>query len=388
LINTPYNNGLPLYGTGPNYVSAVYLFSGAANTTFRISWNTAGAGSPQAADGAGLGATGFTFSPIYTYNGSTTGSANFGLFASNFGPNQVLFTTISEHGTLLNPSAGNSGFVFTNQSEIGQFTIVNYAGLLAFQKSAWSFTTVSGAALVIAGAGRYFQFYNEGSSQQYFMWFNVDGTNTAPAVAGLPIEVKVSATYSAQDVADCVREALNAFQSTNIIVIIPGSGSLEGTYFTFNSNPASLLSYYVWYSYLDTSSPPAASGTPIKVLLPLGADANTVRNLTCQAINSYQFQAPDFKGMFFRCADPDGNLDFDSANRISNVSGVYGARPGTFEYSQFINHNHQQNTNAFPGADIGSPITSTTTYLGPVTGSSGGTETRPVNTYIYPFIRY
>jgi hypothetical protein len=385
LINTPYNNGLPLYGTGLNYDSAVFPFSGANNDTFRITWNAAGAGSPQAVDGGNP--TGFVFSPMYIYNGSITGIDSFGLFSSNVSANTVLLTTIMDGAEFNNPNFNNTGFTGSDQSDFMQGFVNNINGLLAFQKSAWFITTVSGAALVKAGTGRYMTFWTAGNTQQYYMWFNVDGTNTDPAGPGNPIEVNISATYSAQDVADLIREVFNAFQSTNIMVI---PGALNNKYFTFNSNPGGLRDFFVWYTNDPNASAPAVTGIGIRVLLPTSPtpDANTIRNLTCQAINAYQFQAPDFRGMFFRAADPNSTWDFDAINRWSSVSSVSGPGPGTFEYGQFLSHYHSQLLRTSGGIQGGWFEGSLLPGSAQNTFTSGGSETRPVNTYIYPFIRY
>ena len=67
--------------------------------------------------------------------------------------------------------------------------------------------------------------------------------------------------------------------------------------------------------------------------------------------------------------------------------------PGTFEFGQLQSHVHPP----FPGANsIWVSGLSTNTFGGgattfanvTTTGSTGGSETRPVNTYIFPYIRY
>lgn len=379
VFETPYNNNLPLFGTGPNYISALVPFSGAESDTVRITWNTAGAGSPQTADGAVP--TGFTFSPMYIYGGSSTGHATLQLLASNTGiPNQlfaVCNTGFALTGTLADGGGGNAtGFSITNVSGV--------TALQAFQNDGFTVSTTSGAALVKAGTGRFWLFGVGGV--QYNMWFNVDGANTNPAAAGTAIQVNISSTYSANDVADVVREALNAFQSTNIT--IPGIPP-AGSYFTFSSNPTALRNFYVWFSIDDIGADPLIPGsTGIEIFLLSSDTPIIIRDRLRTTLNAYQYYVPDFSGLFPRYADPNMIYDFDGNFRWSNVAFQGGANAGTFEYSQFLSHNHgmiQSLVNAGPDVNATSTVVPTITQN---TNLSGGSETRPVNVYVYPYIRY
>jgi len=388
LQNDGLANNLPLYGTGSNYVSCLYPLSGATNTTMRIVYNIAGGGSTQPADGLAPNATGFTFAPKYAYTGVFTGTASRGLQAN------IINNTSTLEGVCLN---GNS---LTNTLQDGAgvnatgFTIVRNdtaTALRAFQTNSFTITTVTGAALVKAGSGRYF--FIGINATQYYMWFNVDGANTLPAV-GPNFQVNISSTYSAADVADCVREALSTFAASDITITgTPPITAGVSSYFTFYSNPASLRSFYVWYYISDLTVPgadpmPVGITTGIRVSILSTDTPQEIRNKTQFAINTYQFSAPDFRGMFFRAGDPNATWDLDAVNRWSYIANNFGNAPGTFEYQQFLAHNHTFTSlaqiapnNAMEG---GTPYLFQTQN----TGTSGGTETRPVNATIYPFIRY
>ena len=385
LTISPNVNGVPLYGTGANYVTALIPFNNSALSvidTFRITYNAPGTGSPLAANG--LIGTGFTFDPVYLYAGSPTGIAGPIMFASSTGTQGTLFVTANARGVTLDMADNNTGFGFT--------VIDTPTGLMAFQNQAYLVSAVSGASLVISGAGRYF-LYTVGSTN-YYMWFNVGGANTDPSIGGrISIQVNINSDYSAFNVADVVRDALIGNVSTNITVDPTSTNHIppEGSYFTFSSNPSSLQNYFVWYTYLPNSVPPVGvSGTGIKVYFQTAPTPEQVRDQTRFAINAYQFQAPDFRGMFFRCADPNSSWDFDAVNRWSPTPGVGGANPGTYEFSQFLLHNHNLNNQVVSNIGPSQVINSGGAYGLNTVGISfsGGSETRPVNTYIYPFIRY
>lgn len=377
-------NVLPLYGTGSNYISALIPFSGVANDTVRIVYNIAGAGSSLALNGAN---TNITFAPIYVYGGLTTGRATLGVFSSNMGLNTV--SMIPMAGFNITAAAdGTTGFTIA--------PISTSMALRAFQTISFSVITLPAAALA-AGNGKYFTFTV--SAQAYYMWFNVGGAQPAPAVPppGIGIEVRVDVSYTAQDMADMIREALNAFNGTQLTMPVPvpgaGGGIQPGSHFLFSSNPGALRNFYVWFTVDENGIDPLVVGaTGFRIDL-LSTYTNTqIRDLIRGTLNQYQFQAPDFRGMFFRAADPNATWDLDAASRWSYTAGIDGPFAGTFEYQQFLNHNHFQSPftlyiNISAGSDVSSG--GVVTQNGNVTTlNSGGSETRPVNTYIYPFIRY
>lgn len=387
LFHGPNNASIPLYGTGEDYVSALIPLSGADNDTFRITWNTAGAGSPQASDGTI--ATGFTFSPMYIYNASTTGTINPNTFCSNTQTDNVLLFALQPGFVALGrPVNGTSAFVI---NPLDDRNLPD--SLFAFQGNncASSVATVSGATLGTGTTGHYWDFSNNVSN--FRMWFNATGSQSAPTTAGrILIQVNIDINYSASDVADVVREAVLGLQSTMITVTgLPPAGS----YFEFSSNPAALRNFYVWFQIntdgsITGTDPMVPGRTGIQIVL-LSSDSNEIiRDKIRFALNRYQYAAPLFDGVFFRAADPNGIYDFDNALRWSATPNVGGPNPGTFEYSQFLQHDHLQNAATIYSLGAGG------SYDGGVSGGlatnatvgSGGSETRPVNTYVYPAIRY
>jgi hypothetical protein len=373
LAKSPVAN-IPLFGTGANFDTA-YAAAG-ATSVLRLTYNTAGTGSTAASDGN----TGWTIGSIVTYNGSATGVANIGFTAYSNVAHTVLavgsFTTPNAAA-----AASTSGFTVT--------TLNNYTGLLAQQKYAITVACVAASSLANPSSpGKYFSFSNSGTN--FYMWFQITN-ETDPAPGGKTgIQVNLNSGYTSQDVANIVRETMNAYQISTITVSAPPSA---GQYWLFSSNPASIANYYVWYTLNGAGSDPAIGGrTGIPVALVSADTAATTVIKTLTAINSYQFAAPNFQGMFLRGYDPTGIWDFDNASRWSSISGLSGANLGTFEYSQIDSHVHPP-----AGANIASITNISSVAAGADltgvgsnsnTGIMGGSETRPVNAYVNYAIRY
>lgn len=377
------NQQLPVYGTGDNYVSALG-FSASANF-LRVTYNLAGTSSINAAQG-GV-STGFSFSNMYIYNGVATGTANYGYFASNV-TNDVspqILAVLNAGSWLINPGAGTSGFTVTS--------LATDTSIRAFQQQCFYVLAVAGSTLVTGGAAKYFIFSS--ASVSYYMWFQT-GTESDPAVGGRTgIQVNIESTFTAQDVANVIREALNGFLST--FINMPSVNGITGTalppnnsYLTFSSNPASARNFIVWFNVDGTGVQPIVpSVTAIECALTTGMTTTQLRNALRLAINSYQYQAPDLEGVFYRGVDPDAKFDLDNAYRWSYVPGVSGSNAGTYESQQFLSHFHQQETTTVLGTGAAAQYTiGATGTVGGTTQSAGGSETRPVNVYVCPFIRY
>lgn len=386
VATNPTSNGLPIYGTGQNYVSAYPLVSASAHNIFKIIYNAAGAGSTTPTFG-NAGAT-LTIANIIKYNGSTTGIANFGYVAFNNVANSVLAVL---NNTAFKATPFNKGDG-TNFS----LTIVNdfFTGITAqFSQSLLITTLLPASSFPSSGNSAYFQFAS--NTVQYVVWFQ-NGTSVLPtglSGTNTPIEVDILGTETAQEITDLVRAVMNGYAAAYVTINSSSPIPPQSSYFTYYSNPASLRSFYAWFNINNGGSDPSVGGTSIEVQLPVTPTATQVRDNIISAINTYQFAAPDFRGMFFRGADLTGIWDDDVAQRWSSVGGISGGMPGTFEFGQLQSHVHPPATGTAyvyatsgaspPGGGNIFAITSSAN-----TGTTGGSETRPINTYIFPFIRY
>jgi len=368
----------PMYGTGPDFVTA-YAYAG--NTTdLRITVNNSGTGIPAASNGVSNPVPNtWTFTLIPTYDGSTTGSTAFDTLALNNVANTILFIQSGTPSFSPSTTFGGTGFTLTG---------LNFeTGLLAMQNSnSWTLLCVSAAALANpSSTGRWWSFAS--NSTNYYMWFKITNeTDPAPS-GGQPIQVNLDPLATAQDVANIVRETLSAYQSTSIIVDgLPNPGAN----WYFSSNPGAVINYYVWYTVDNAGTDPLPAGKiGIKVpLLSTDTDAEIVTK-TLIAINAYQYLVPNFSGMFPRGIDFDAIFDLDVAQRWSMVSGLSGANVGTFEYQQLLSHYHSKpivhNSN---DVVVGWAIENEYTGGSDNTNLTGGSETRPVNFYLQWIIRY
>lgn len=179
-----------------------------------------------------------------------------------------------------------------------------------------------------------------------------------------------------------------------ISYITPSVLPLAGQYFTFQTNPLSLETVYVYYvidGEGDNPTPPGDIGIAVNI-----TEFTTIPELvtaTQIAINSYQYASPDLRGMFLRGSDFTGIWDKDVTHRLSNISGLSGANLGTFEYSQILSHFHYTYNTPPNVGGISSGTNellrkdSTSGQTLPVS-TVGGSETRSVNTYVNMFIKY
>lgn len=367
-LNTSTNYNIPLYGTGVNYATT---YATSVTTLLRLAVNKNGTSSTAAANGT---VTGLTAGSIVTYGASVTGSASLNYTAYSNAANKLLavgnFTTANAAA-----GANTSGFTVTTNSIV--------TGLLAQQYYSLTVTCVAGSSLSnTGGVAKYWTFSN--STINYYMWFFFTN-ETDPAVGGATsIKVTLNTSYTAQEVSNVVREAMNAYQISTLSF---GNVPTQGQYWTFSTNPGSARSFYVWYTIGGAGVDPAPGGTGIVVALNASGETTaTATTKTIQAVNAYQYAAPDFRGMFLRGLDAAGTWDLDVTQRWSSISGLSGANLGTFEYEQFLLHYHtvvdkQQAPGSFKGGG-------TVDIVSENSGTTGGSETRPVNAVVNYIIKY
>lgn len=375
-----FNGTVPLYGTGINFVTGI--ISSGATQNFIYSTNNVGS---STAPVEGSIPTGFTFRNMHSPS-----STGYGVKAYQYATNKIyVISTIN--GSVTAPTAGNSTFTVTDLRNTAAVTTSHI----------FEIDTVAASAMT---AGHYFTFtaLNPGSTD-YYMWFKIDGAGADPAPGGTGIEVDILSSMSAQDVAIAVLSGLNGGRQS-IITAIAASAMTAGSWFTFGTPNAS--NYYVWYKKDGVGADPApANMTGIQVNV-VTADTNSVvASKTIVALNQVYFGLPNFQGMFLRGVDPSSTWDFDSASRFGFVPGIYGDAIGSFEIDQFLSHIHtasSSGTVTFPRGqnytaplssnvltnDVQSGTISANLSVSTTIAATGGTETRPVNAYVYWIIKY
>jgi hypothetical protein len=129
---------------------------------------------------------------------------------TSLGTQELVWTGTGTPPNLQNVLPGDvvtfgTGFNIDNQ---GSFMVTNSG---PSQVQITQFTMPAGSTFSSSGAADYFELYNGGNSNQYYVWFNVSGgSNTDPAPVGFTgIEVTINASDSSTTVANELYNALN-----------------------------------------------------------------------------------------------------------------------------------------------------------------------------------
>jgi microcystin-dependent protein len=110
---------------------------------------------------------------------------------------------------------------------------------------------------------------------------------------------------------------------------------------------------------------------------------------------STTFNLPDYRGTFLRGWDSSSGTDPDASNRTDRGDGTTGDNVGTKQDSENKAHNHIRGTASLNVGTYGDEVQSGdsnditgTAPNSPLTSTTGGAESRPVNTSIMMCIRY
>lgn len=124
------------------------------------------------------------------------------------------------------------------------------------------------------------------------------------------------------------------------------------------------------------------------------ADLFTIIGVSFGSADGSSFNVPDLRGMFLRGVDGTAGIDPDKASRTAmNTGGNTGNNVGSIQADDFKAHTH--GSSPLVRADgTGNSISSGPGFLMnwpttlPDSPSSGGSETRPINTYVNYIIKY
>lgn len=302
--------GIPMYGTGANYVTD--LLTQTPSSLGMLNTNQAGIGTLS---------TNGTPSPGFTISNCTAGIASTGFLAGTDSSNNVT-VQYNGNGSITQPTAGTSGFNIqpfrTGTAQTHQWCRIGVPAL--------------------PGAGTYFTIPSP-NSNQYYVWFQINGSGADPAPVGFSPGIKVNliSTIGVNDVARIVALTLNGFHIDNI-VYVAGSSVPAGSYFNFFTT---VTTYYVWYTVDGIGTDPAPSNeTAIPVAILSTDTAIQVATKTQIAINSKFFAVPDLRGQFLRgwldgASSPP--VDPEAYIRTSFVNVANGsANIGTYEVDQTL----------------------------------------------------
>lgn len=381
--------GVPLFGTGLNYVTAIISFSIATNYLY-IANNGGGITNPVTDFN-----TGFTFTTITTGVAPVLPIYSYGI-RPFFLNGAIICINVLPEGSIASATAGTSGFTVTQ--------IRNSAAAYYYS---FFVTPIAAAGL----AGKYFTFssLNSGGTP-YYVWFTVNGAGADPAPGGTGIKVALNGSMNGADLANLLGIVLTGGNATSVIPLI-GSSVVPGSYFTFSTN--NVTSYYVWYNVSGVGNDPAPGGGSIGIEVQvLSTDTSAqVAAKTQLAINLQNYALPNLQGMFLRGVDPNQNWDISTLNGWGYAPGVDGLIAGTFSLDNLLYHNHtasssgtttvgrlQISTDGASSGTIGAgngdlskgltdPQLASTAVTTTV-GFTGQPENTPVNALVNWYIRY
>jgi hypothetical protein len=370
--------GIPTYGTGLDYFTGVWLNN---TNEVTIANNTNGI---VAAASNGSPSTGFTIDSWYP--GSTGFFCDSSMATANsfFIFNQVV-------GDVPSPTAGTSGF-----------NIVTWQVGDANQPLISEISTLPASGL----AGLFFQFDTSHSGDQpYYVWFEVSGTGSDPAIGGrTPIKCVLNTADTDAIVAQKIALLLNGFGITSVQTTA-ASTVPTGSFFNIS---ATGNNYYVWYKKDGTGTDPKPSGKiAIQVDILTADTAPQVAQKTQLAINKKFFAVPNYEDYFLRGWSY-VNANDPSQLRYSPVPQVFGEALGTFQYNQNFMHVHaiggpsttinnqgggvlrdQAGTGVFDlGAGTTFQVATLTATTAASIGVQGATESRPNNALVSYAIKY
>jgi hypothetical protein len=371
------NLGIPLFGTGFNYVLSNSVYGNISQDQFIIANNNNGV---VASTSDGSTPTGFIFYNIYTAIASPYNVTGLISSSNTIPDNAICYIYGIYFAGIFGPGivgAGTSGFT-----------------VLILRNTPDTKFIISLTPAPVGGlAGKYLQFASV--SIQYFIWFTVDGIGTQPVVAGTPIRINLTSNMNSADIANIIAFALNGGEETLITInALPPASS----FFNFDT-PGS--QFYVWYTVDGIGIDPKPVGRlPISVNILSTYSTAQVRSATATAINSKYFAVPDLRGITLKGYDP--TFSIDPVARTSRIPlqelGLF--QLGTFEFDGNLEHLHPfsytQKTYTLPyggsgradGGDTLPSLVEADVVVNSDTGYEGDRIVSVVNTAVNYVIKY
>lgn len=167
--------------------------------------------------------------PLNSVSLGFSGTTSFSIDASNYSQKLVWDVGVGTEPTLGNAQVGDiitfgTDFLLANRGsfmvkgsgqKLPEITVIN---------------AIAGSAFAIGGAGKYFTINSAGNLQQYYVWFNVNASNSDPAPGGLTgIQVAILSGDNATQVATKIAAAVGvatglSATSNNAVVTVTTTG--------------------------------------------------------------------------------------------------------------------------------------------------------------------
>jgi hypothetical protein len=239
-------------------LNSSFFFIGSPTVKYYVWFNVSGAGT----DPAFAGMTGIhvpiadNSSPMIVAQAVAAQLNSSGAFTAAATGANVNYTDTVAGATLQALSPGNSGFT----------TVTTTTGVTAQQEV----DTIECVADVSSSLNNTY-FFISSPTVDYYVWFNIGGAGTDPAIPGRTgIEVSVAVNASVILVSSAVAAALTAVTG----VFVATSSLVNNTYF-FIASPT--VKYYVWFNVGGAGTDPALTGmTGIMVSIAPNSSATAV----------------------------------------------------------------------------------------------------------------
>lgn len=373
----------PKFGTGINFVTGQYLhLTGSDSSNPILFFNTNNFGTQTNSFDVG---TGFDIETLVT--GSTDRGFNSQLYVQVTNGNaDGIFVKCKSPGIVSGTVDSGNISVLT----VSKLYTQNDGSRIAV--SSIDYQIVSLVFSGIPSAGQHFNIATP--TQQYYVWYKVNGSGSDPAQPGIGILVNIKSGMPAREIAYLTACALNGFQNT---YVKPLAGNLipNNSYFEFFSNSQR---YYVWYDLNNTGTDPSISNAiGIKVGYSTSDDARTIGVNTLLKINSLYYSVPDLRGYVIKGSSENSGNDYNVNYRYSNtglLSYFERNQVGSYQLDYLLSHTHElQRYSAGGTASQYQIITANNSLPTPPTLeniiiSTGTSQNDVKNVYLNYFIKY
>lgn len=283
------------------------------------------------------------------------------------------------------PENGNVGTVAFNNSACGLTILSNGS---AGSPAEFEITAVPASSIVPGSDIAY-----SSPAGSYYIYFVKDGTGSDPAIPGrIGRACEIQTGYTAEDVGLCIARSIAGYES-GTFTALPGSQIKPGSYFYVTSETRGFQVYYRVNG--STDLPVSIIDALVPVMINSTDTADEVADKTIAAFSPLMWQMPDLRGLFPRFWSNNSTRDPDRNSRLNRGDGTTGDQPGTIQLDEFKAHNHETDDGDSyytdkPGTEFFAtgPASDLRISKEVFTGTTGGAETRPINIYFNPIVKY
>ena len=285
--------------------------------------------------------------------------------------NALFKITNKNNGNVTDIAAGTSGFAVS----------VLQQGTVSLPEISQCFFSTAVGSL----AGKYFLISS--TTTDNYVWFTVDGVGADPAVGGRTgIKVALPSGIGQNMAAGIVTLVLYGCEQSSIICNDASTLTAGDNFLIYNST----ITFVPWYRIDEAGTEPVTAGTKVPIDI-LSTDlAAAVSSKSDAVLSLIKFQTPDIRGYFIRSWDHGAGRDPDVATRKPALDFInLDDAVGTTQQDEVGPPSGLTSSGAVPATmwvqegpgDLGG-VSETGSVI------ALGNETRPINVYLMPIIKY